>query len=180
VAVLREFFNPDANSIEQLNDSMRKGLADGKSLVVLINSNGEHSGTMTFHLDEKGGVVSTLYDPAGSYNPKGEKGSGDVLTNTLPAQGQGDIHWSLADYIQHHSKDGSMSFVPIWTDAETARNLDYPPNTMGLFCALSAGDVIRQIPGISKSGVFGPVTPSGLSNQLYQGMGRRVTIDHKK
>jgi hypothetical protein len=55
-----EFFNLDATSIEQLNDSMRKRLADGKALVLLMNPNGGHSGTITFHLDKTGGLVSTL------------------------------------------------------------------------------------------------------------------------
>ncbi len=146
---------------------------------MLVNSNGGHSGTITFHLDKSGSLVSTLYDPAGSYNPKGEKGSWGVLDNTMPAQGPADIHWSLADYIKHHAKDGSMSFVPIWTDSDSAKKLEYPPNTMPGFCAVDAGKVVLQIPGFSKSGIFGPYSPTGLSDQVYRLMGRRVTIKHK-
>jgi hypothetical protein len=93
-----------------------------------------------------------FYDPAASYNPKGEKGSGNVMDNKMSAQGPSEVEWSLADYIKYHSKDGSMSFVPIWTDSHTVQNLEYPSNTMGGFCAVSAGDVVLQIPGLPSPG----------------------------
>ena len=90
-----------------------------------------------------------------------------------------NVDWSLADYIKHHASDGSMSFVPIWTNGETARNLEYPPNTMVGFCAASSGKVIQQIPEISKLGTVGSFFPNSLSNQLHGLMGRKVTIRHK-
>ncbi len=180
LAVLREFFNPDAKNIDELYNSMRAALVDDKALVLQLNSNGEHSGMIVIHLDDKGNLVNTLYDPAGSYTGKNhEKGSGDVLTNELPTNGPQHVGWSLADYIEHHTADGSMSFVPVWTDGKTARKLEFPANTMGGFCADSSCQVIQQIPGFTKSGLFGPYWPESLSDQLHRAMGRKVTIEHQ-
>gem|GEM_PF-7048627 len=180
VLLHRPFFNPDAKNIEQLYDSMRKALDGDKALILHVNSNGEHSGMIVIHLDDKGNLVNTLYDPAGSYTGKNhEKGSGDVLTNELPTNGPQHVGWSLADYIEHHVADGAMSFVPIWTDGDTARKLEFPANTMGGFCADSSCQVIQQIPGFTKSGIFGPYWPDSLSDQLHRSMGRRVTIQHQ-
>lgn len=180
LAVLREFFNPDAKNIDELYSSMRAALVGDKALVLQLNSNGEHSGMIVIHLDDKGNLVNTLYDPAGSYTGKNhEKGSGDVLTNELPTNGPQHVGWSLADYIEHHAADGSMSFVPIWTDGDTARKLEFPANTMGGFCADSSCQVIQQIPGFTKSGIFGPYWPDSLSDQLHGAMGRKVTIEHQ-
>ena len=180
LAVLKEFFNPEARSIDELNDSMRKALAGDKALILHVNSNGEHSAIIAIHLDKNGNLVNTLYDPAGTYTGiQNRKGSDDVLTNELPTNGSQNVDWSLADYINYHASDGSMSFVPIWTDGETARNLNYTPNSMMGFCALSSRNVIQQIPGFTKSWGFRPVTPNDLSDQLHRLMGRKVAIQHK-
>lgn len=175
---MREFFNPDAKNIDELYGSIRKALDGDKALILHVNSNDGHSAIITIHLDKNGNLINTLYDPAGSYKSD-IKGSGDVLTNEFPTNGHQDVGWSLADYIQHHAADGSMSFVPIWTDGDTARNLEYPSNTMVGFCADSSCQVIQQIPGFTKSGIFGPYWPDSLSDQLHQAMGRRVTIQHQ-
>jgi len=159
---------------------MRTALAGDQALVLQLNSNGEHSGMIVIHLDDKGNLVNSLYDPAGSFTGKNhEKGSGDVLTNELPTNGPQHVGWSLADYIEHHAADGSMSFVPVWTDGQTARKLEFPANTMGGFYADSSCQVIQQIPGFTKSGLFGPYWPDSLSDQLHRAMGRKVTIQHQ-
>lgn len=181
LAVLREFFNPGAKNTEELYDSMRKALAGDKALILHVNSNGGHSAIIAIHLDEKGNLVNTLYDPAGTYTGiRHNKGSGDDLTNDLPAGAPHDINWSLADYIEHHATDGSMSFVPIWTDGNTARHLEYPPNTMIGFCADSSGKVIQQIPGVAEPSTAGSYFPNSLSDQLFRLTGKKVTIQHKQ
>ncbi|WP_395741121.1 hypothetical protein [Prosthecobacter sp.] len=178
LAVLREFFNPDATDLNQLYDSMRKRLADGEALVLLINSNGAHAAIITFYLDEEGNLVSTLFDPGGEYKHGGVRGSDGVFTNTIPKQGPNETRWSLAEYIEFHSKDGAMSFVPVWTDAKTAQDFQYPQGTSGGFCAKASCAVLVQIPGITHRGGPGPFFPSALSDRLYKLMGRRVTIKH--
>jgi hypothetical protein len=179
LTVLREFFDPSASNINDLYADMRSSLSSAENaLVLFVNSNGEHAGLIFVYMDSAGALNIDLYDPAGSYMHSKAVGRspGDWFGNTFPEGGKPAVTWSLANYIDHHKPDGSMSFTPIWTTGTSVRGLTLPSNTSGGFCACSVASVLNQIPGIKTSG--GWYTPNSVAGDLKSGVGRSFTINH--